>query len=175
MNTVEPVPFALRTIETRDDGSTLRAASLRVMPPETVYSLCVLRQDVFILEQGVTGEPELDGRDLEPGTVLIWWEKDHKVIGTIRVLDDGGHLRIGRLACAKSARRGGYGRGLMNAAISVCREIDPTQKIVIHGQSYLKDWYESIGYVTVGPEFLEEGIPHYPMEMAPESLRPDAA
>lgn len=165
-NSVEPT-FESRTIDTRADGSVLRAARLFDMRPETVYSLCVLRQDVFILEQQVTTEPELDGRDLEPGTVIVWWEKDGTVIGTIRVLRDPGHMRIGRLACAKSARRGGYGGALMAAAIDICRELEPEQKIVIHGQSYLKDWYEGMGYVTTGPEFLEDGIPHYPMELPP--------
>lgn len=161
---VNPQPLPARLISTRDDGATLHAAHISQMDPRTVYSLCVLRQDVFILEQNVTSEPELDGRDLEPGSVMIWWEKDGTVFGTIRVLREDGHMRIGRLACAKPARRGGYGGALMRAAIDICRELAPEQKIVIHGQSYLKDWYESMGYVTTGPEFDEAGITHYPME-----------
>ena len=52
----------------------------------------------------------------------------------------------------------------MAAAIDLCKERESTQKIVIHGQSYLKDWYESLGYVTVSDEFDEAGIAHYTME-----------
>lgn len=152
-----------RVIETRADGSSLHAAHLSRMRPEIVYSLCTLRQDVFVLEQNVTSEPELDGRDLNDGTITLWWEKDGRVIATIRVLTEEAEMRIGRLACAKEARRGGYGGSLMRAAIALCKEIAPDQDIVIHGQSYLKEWYESMGYETVGPEFHEAGIAHYPM------------
>lgn len=156
--------FDLRVLAERPDGSALKASHLSFMDPEIVYSLCMLRQDVFIIEQGVSSEQELDGLDREDSTITVWWEKDGDVIGTIRVFPGEGCMRIGRLACAKSARRGGYGGALMAAAIDLCKERESTQKIVIHGQSYLKDWYESLGYVTVSDEFYEAGIAHYTME-----------
>ncbi|MCT1867331.1 GNAT family N-acetyltransferase [Dermabacter sp. p3-SID358] len=156
--------YEMRTLETRPDGAQLKASHLSFMDPEIVYSLCMLRQDVFILEQQVTSEQELDGLDREDSTITLWWEKDGDVIGTIRVFPGDGCMRIGRLACAKSARRGGFGGALMAAAIDLCKERESTQKIVIHGQSYLKGWYESLGYVTVSDEFEEAGIAHYTME-----------
>lgn len=156
--------YEMRILETRPDGARLKAAHLSFMDPEIVYSLCMLRQDVFIIEQGVSSEQELDGLDREDSTITVWWEKDGEVIGTIRVFPGEDCMRIGRLACAKSARRGGFGGALMAAAIDLCKERESTQKIVIHGQSYLKDWYESLGYVTVSDEFYEAGIAHYTME-----------
>lgn len=158
-----PTPYPRRTLATRATGEVLSAAHVSHMDPVSVYGMCALRQDVFVIEQGVTSERELDERDLEAGTVTLWWSRGPRVIATIRVLRDEGLMRIGRLATAQEARRGGFGGEAMRAAIEICRELEPTQPIEIHGQSYLKAWYESMGYVCVGEEFLEAGIWHYPM------------
>lgn len=34
---------------------------------------------------------------------------------------------------------------------------------VLDAQSYLVGWYERLGYVVSGPEYLEDGIAHVPM------------
>ena len=43
---------------------------------------------------------ELDGRDLEPGTRHLWVEDDGRPVAYLRVLDDHGSVRVGRVLVA---------------------------------------------------------------------------
>ena len=52
------------------DG-TVRRATAAELTPQGLYALLKLRVDVFVVEQHCA-YPELDGRDLEPGTVHLW-------------------------------------------------------------------------------------------------------
>ena len=86
----------------------LRQARFAELTPFEVYGLCRLRVDVFVVEQECP-YPELDGRDLEPATVHLWFESAGEVAATIRVLDDGGSRAIGRVATAAGLPRAGAG------------------------------------------------------------------
>src|SRR5699024_12496909 len=74
------------------DGSGLRHAALADIDPRTVYLLAKLRQDVFTLEQHAT-DADLDGRELESGTTLLWLE----VPGPLAAR--AGLSEIGRASC----------------------------------------------------------------------------
>ncbi|EWS80651.1 GNAT family N-acetyltransferase [Brachybacterium phenoliresistens] len=155
-------------------GATLHRAPVREVDPRTLYLLAKLRQDVFSIEQGAT-DPDLDGRDLEAGTTLLWIEvpgPEAEAAGLagepaahIRVLTEpDGSMRIGRLAVRAQNRRDGFGGRIMRAALDLTRELAPDQVVRIDAQAYLEDWYRGMGYVTVGEMFLEAGIEHVPME-----------
>lgn len=150
--------------ETLPDGATLHRAHLTEIDPATVYLLAKLRQDVFTLEQKAT-DADLDGRELEPGTTILWIETaDGEPAAHIRVLTQpDGTLRIGRLAVRQENRRDGYGGRIMRAALDLTREIDPEAEVHIGAQAYLEQWYLGMGYETVGPMFMEAGIEHVPM------------
>jgi ElaA protein len=154
-------------------GAVLRRARLREIDPRTVYLLAKLRQDVFTLEQQAT-DPDLDARDLEEATTLLWVEVpgptahlaglDREPVGHIRVMvEDDGTMRIGRLAVHPDRRRDGFGGRLMRAALDVTRELAPQREVHIDAQAYLEGWYRAMGYETVGPVFMEAGIEHVPM------------
>jgi ElaA protein len=130
----------------------------------TAYAMWRLRQDVFIVEQACP-YPDLDGRDLEPGTRHVVLREAEELLGCARVLDDREVWRIGRVVLATSARGRGRGDGLMEAALQVCRGRDT----VLDAQSPLAGWYATFGFSVTGPEFLEDGIPHVPMR------RPDGS
>ena len=49
--------------------------------------------------------PELDGRDLEPGTVHLWAERDGAPVAYLRILHEARAARIGRV-CTDAAHRG---------------------------------------------------------------------
>src|SRR4051794_16737632 len=88
-------------------GLRLHQARFAELTPFEVYGLCRLRVDVFVVEQECP-YPELDGRDVEPATVHLWFEADDgSVAATIRVLDDGATRAIGRVATAAAFRRRG--------------------------------------------------------------------
>ena len=121
------------------------------------HDLLQLRIDVFVVEQKCA-YPELDGRDCEPGTVHVWIEREGKVAACLRVLSDPSERRIGRVATHPHHR----GEGLAAELMTHATEAWPGP-IVLDAQSYLRGWYERFGFETVGPEFVEDGIPHLPM------------
>ncbi|WP_377645197.1 GNAT family N-acetyltransferase [Oryzobacter terrae] len=138
----------------------IHRAPTRELDAETLHDVLRLRQDVFVLEQECL-YPDLDGRDLDPGTVQVWAEDaEGGVVATLRILQDGGPARIGRVVTAMAARGQGIAAAMMAAAL------DGTQgPVVLEAQSHLAHWYEGLGFVVVGDEYLDDGIPHVPMRL----------
>ncbi|MGY1695992.1 GNAT family N-acetyltransferase [Geodermatophilus sp. SYSU D00814] len=140
----------------------LRTAGFAELTPFEVYELCRLRVDVFVVEQQCP-YPELDGRDVEPGTRHLWFEQDGEVLATIRVLDDGATRAIGRVATAAGARGRGLAARLVEAGIELCAGFPVT----LGAQAHLQGWYERLGFRVSGPGYVEDGIPHVPMRREP--------
>ncbi len=137
----------------------LRSAVPADLDLPTAYAILRLRVDVFVVEQECA-YPELDGRDLEPGTVWVWAADGDTVVGTLRILTEpDGTRRIGRVATMPAARSSGVASDLMRHALSVCSG----QRIVLDAQEHLQSWYERFGFTRSGPRFIEDGIPHIPM------------
>lgn len=134
-------------------------AHLSVIDPVTLYRIMALRTDVFVVEQNCA-YPELDGRDLEPTTRLVWAQADGAVLATLRLLIEAdGTARIGRVATSSPARGTGLAAELMERAL----ELAAGRTVVLHAQSYLVGWYERFGFVRTGPDFDDDGIAHAPM------------
>jgi ElaA protein len=140
------------------EAPVVRDANASDLDAVTLYKILKLRVDVFVVEQ-VCAYPELDGRDLEPGTRQLWIESPGGVLATLRLLDDGDALRIGRVATAATARSGGHAGRLMERAL----ELAGARDVVLDAQSYLRGWYERFGFEVDGAEFVEDGIAHVPM------------
>lgn len=125
----------------------------------TAYDVWRLRQQVFVVEQDCP-YPDLDGRDVEETTrhvVLV--DDDGAVLGTLRVLDDGGWARIGRVVVAPSARGRGLASVMMDEAMALCGD----REVRLDAQTGLTAFYEGHGFVVTGPAFDEDGIMHVPM------------
>lgn len=142
------------------EAATIREAAVADLDPVTLYKIIKLRVDVFVVEQACA-YPELDGRDLEPGARQLWIERDGEVIATLRLLDDGAALRIGRVATAAHTRAAGLAAQLVRRAVALAGE----REVVLDAQSYLLGWYQRLGFVADGDEFVEDGIPHVPMRL----------
>ncbi len=144
-------------------GVRLRRARFAELTPYEVYGLCRLRVDVFVVEQECP-YPELDGRDVEPATVHLWFEDaDGRIAATIRVLDDGETRAIGRVATAAGFRGRGLAARLMEEGIDLCAG----SPVTLGAQAHLADWYARFGFRTSGPGYVEDGIPHVPMRREP--------
>lgn len=123
----------------------------------TAYALWRLRQQVFVVEQQ-SPYPDLDGRDLEPTTRHVL-AHDGELVACLRVLDDGTHVRIGRVVVTPAARGRGIARDLMDAALAEVGD----REIRLDAQTSLTEWYASYGFSVTGPEFDEDGVLHVPM------------
>jgi len=135
------------------------------MRHETAYNIARLRNRVYVIEQGITSVEELDGRDLEPTTQIWWIQIEGVPVSTLRVLKENPHtLSIGRVATDKPFR----GHGLASALIRAVMAYYPDQRLTMHAQSHLQEWYHTFGLETVGEPFYEAGLEH--VEMAREPL-----
>jgi ElaA protein len=145
----------------------VRVASFRDLDTTTLYAILQLRSAVFVVEQNCPYN-DLDGRDLEPGTRHVWLSRDDEILAYLRILDDGGVERIGRVVTARAARGAGHARRLMDQALTVIGN----RPSVLEAQAYLVPFYARYGYQQTGPEYLEDGIPHVPMaKAAPQPAR----
>ena len=130
----------------------------------TLYRILRLRVDVFVVEQQCP-YPELDGRDLEPGTRWLWAADGGQVLATLRILrEDARTARIGRVATARSARSTGIATLLMRRALDILdSQPEGGLTVVLDAQSPLAGWYQRFGFELAGAEFVEDGISHLPM------------
>jgi ElaA protein len=142
---------------------TLHVASFADLDARKLHDLLRLRIDVFVVEQECP-YPELDGRDVEPGTRHLWLEQDGSPVAYLRILaDPGGVERIGRVVVAKEARGDGHAGRLMAEALTVVGH----RPCVLEAQSHLAGFYARYGFAVIGPEYVEDAIPHLPMRRDP--------
>jgi ElaA protein len=52
----------------------------------------------------------------------------------------------------------------MREGIAGCERLFPGQGIRISAQSYLLAFYRTFGFVAIGDEYDEDGIPHFEMQ-----------
>lgn len=128
------------------------------LEPSLLYALLRLRVDVFVVEQECP-YPELDGRDTEPRTTHWWVLEAGAPVATLRVLQDEDARVIGRVATARAHRGQGMAADLMRAVL----QQDGNQPLRLSAQAHLERWYGGFGFTAIGPEYLDDGIPHVPM------------
>lgn len=115
----------------------------------------MIREAVFVVEQGVPLEMEYD--ECDSGSLhVVAFGPAGETIGTGRLLPDG---HIGRLAVLRDWRGKGVGTALM------CRLMDAARRqgvaeLALHAQVSASGFYERLGFVARGEEFMEVGIPH---------------
>ena len=64
---------------------------------------------------------------------------------------------------AKKERALDYGYVIMNASIKAINDYFKTTSIRLSAQTYLKRFYNNLGFKETGEEYLEDGIPHIEM------------
>lgn len=134
----------------------------RASGPDEVAAAIALRAAVFVDEQGVPLEEDLDGRDGE-ALHLVAVADDGTVVGTCRLLTDGTTLRLGRMAVAPAARRRGLGLRLLELADAEAGA-SGAERTVLAAQLTALGLYERAGYTARGGVFLDAGIEHVWME-----------
>ena len=142
-------------------GLTSHQRSGADLSAKEIHDLLRLRVDVFVVEQECP-YPEVDGLDLLPSTTHLWLSDQAGPAASIRLLNGAGGLKIGRVV-TRSDRRGERLAGrLMEAALQI---IGPSSSS-LEAQSYLVNFYSQFGFAVSGPEYIEDGIPHTPMQRA---------
>ena len=114
-----------------------------------------VRHEVFVLEQSVPPDIELD--DLDAVSIhAVAYDARGRPLGTGRLLPDG---HIGRMAVLRQARGTGLGSRILRALIAEGRGLGHAC-LALHAQTHAKDFYLAHGFVMQGDTFIEAGIEH---------------
>ncbi len=120
-----------------------------------------LRVRVFVDEQGVDPEEEVD--DLDRESVQIVGVDDTGVIATCRLRDlGGGEWKLERMVVDRRVRRNGVGGRLLAGAEREARERG-AREMLLNAQRRAESFYAARGYVPEGDTFLEAEIEHVRM------------
>jgi predicted GNAT family N-acyltransferase len=134
----------------------------RVFSHAELEKAFAIRRRVFVREQGVPEEIEMD-RDDKRAIHLIAVSGGNPV-GTARVVILQGGAKIGRMAVLKSYRRTGIGTELLKRAVVMAKRRG-ARKIYLHAQVSVIGFYEAMGFRCVETIFNEAGIAHRKMTL----------
>jgi predicted GNAT family N-acyltransferase len=141
----------------------------RVGDGATLADARTVRLAVFVEEQGVPRELELDGR--EPAAQFVCY-RGGEPVGTARMRLVGDRTAKAERVAVLPAHRGrGLGRRLMETVERAARERN-CRRVQLHAQTAVAAFYRTLGYEQTGGEFEEAGIAHVPMEKAFRTAEP---
>jgi predicted GNAT family N-acyltransferase len=116
-----------------------------------------IRYAVFVEEQGVPRDMELDAMDARCLHAVAY--VDDMPVATGRLLPDG---HIGRMAVLRDWRGRGIGGLLLRKLIEHARSRGD-REIALSAQVHAVAFYRAHGFVEEGAEYLEAGIRHQAM------------
>ena len=125
---------------------------------EYAEPLSALRHQVFVIEQGVPVELEIDGEDNAACHVAALIDNS-QVIGTGRMLASG---KIGRMAVRSDMRCQGVGRAVLDALINEART-QGLAGVSLGAQLSAIAFYQRAGFSCQGDVFIDAGIDHRQM------------
>jgi predicted GNAT family N-acyltransferase len=118
-----------------------------------------IRFAVFVEEQGVPAEIELDDMDTHCLHALAF--EGDEAVGTGRLLPDG---HIGRMAVVKAWRGRGVGGALLRRLVEAARERGDREAL-LSAQVHALGFYRGHGFTPYGDVYHEAGIPHQAMRL----------
>jgi predicted GNAT family N-acyltransferase len=119
-----------------------------------------VRRTVFIDEQNVPAEEEIDHHEDESIHFVLYQQGSPIGAGRFRVVD--GYGKVERICVVKEARKSGAGKAVMTGVENYARE-NGVQKLKLNAQTHAIPFYAGLGYEVVSEEFLDAGIPHKTM------------
>jgi predicted GNAT family N-acyltransferase len=164
-----------------DDGTPGGVAVVRVTSREDLERAWQVRTEVFVEEQHVPLEEEIDALDTAASTThVLAVDQAGTVLGTGRLLSDPAHpgeVHLGRLAVRAAARGRGVGarlvvaiEGLALAEHAVLVDGAPggadrlAVTVELSAQEHALGFYRRLGYELVdGERYLDAGIWHRDM------------
>lgn len=129
-----------------------------------LYEIARSRTEVFLLEQRIICQ-DLDGVDYQ--SLHCFFERDGRVVAYLRAYRaEDSTVRIGRVLSIPHGI--GLGTRLMKEALPKIRELLNGNIITLHSQKHAQGFYEKLGFSATSDAFLEEGVPHVAMTLAPD-------
>lgn len=125
-----------------------------------------LRTEVFVNEQNVPIELELDEKDNSEHTIHIGYFNGDELIGVARLTDmDKEVIHIGRVAIDKHHRGKGIGHKLILGCEDIAKKVlNRDFNIELSAQVYVETFYKKLGYNRINNNiYIDAGIEHIDM------------
>lgn len=135
-----------------------------ITDPKDLEKAYAIRREVFVAEQKVPEELEMDAYDKAESTKhMLLVDQTNNAVGTARFRPYGnGVLKIERVAVLAKNRGTGAGKMIMEA-IEAEAEKAGYQSMKLSAQIHAKKFYERLGFQAQGEIYLEAGIEHIDM------------
>ncbi|MEX2461823.1 MAG: GNAT family N-acetyltransferase [Paenibacillaceae bacterium] len=139
---------------------------IRVRSMEELNQCFIIRKEVFVEEQGVPADIEIDEYDITPDAcahTLVLSEGKPVGTGRWRAYNED-TAKLQRLAVLKSNRGSGLGKSLIQALEKQASDAGYLF-CILDGQCQAEAFYHKLGYVTISEQpFEEAGIMHVRMQ-----------
>jgi predicted GNAT family N-acyltransferase len=132
----------------------------KVSTPEEMEAAKSVRFSVFVHEQGVPCQIEMDEHDADATHVICLI--DGKVVGTGRLVRMPDGMKLGRVAVLAEYRKRGLGAELVKWLLDRAMK-DGQELVYANVQIEARGFYHKMGFKSVGEHFDEAGIEHVKM------------
>lgn len=122
-----------------------------------------VRKIVFVHEQNVSEEEEIDQHESEADHFVLYVEG--KPVGAGRFREVDGYGKVERICVLKENRKDGSGKAIMHKIEQFAQE-KGIKVLKLNAQTHAIPFYSKLGYEVVSEEFLDAGIPHRTMKKA---------
>tara|TARA_Y100000588_G_scaffold326556_1_gene361031 strand:+ start:397 stop:840 length:444 start_codon:yes stop_codon:yes gene_type:complete len=142
---------------------TIEIKAFNELTLNSLYEVLQLRAEVFVVEQNCPYQ-DVDGKD-QKAMHILGYHKEQLVAYT-RVFEPGYYFdnaSIGRVVVKENARQYGFGKDIMKASIAFIEDTLDLSTIELSAQTYLKKFYNDLGFKEIGEGYLEDDIPHIRM------------
>ncbi|GBD60361.1 putative acetyltransferase [Tetragenococcus halophilus subsp. halophilus] len=128
----------------------------------TYVNALAIRKEVFIKEQGVPVEREIDENE-QQAIHFVLYNEQNEPLATVRLLPSGNNIvKVQRMAVVRQARGHHYGKVIMQEAENYASNHD-YQQMTLGAQISARNFYRNLGYQEEGDIFLDAGIEHITM------------
>jgi predicted GNAT family N-acyltransferase len=124
---------------------------------EDINTCYKLREIIFIQEQNVPIEEEIDDNDRIAIHFLLFNEIP---VGVGRIVVNGDVAIVGRIGIIKDYRNKGAGAFLMKEIIAYCKKQN-LKKIILGAQEQALNFYKKLGFKVCSEKYIDANIPHF--------------
>ena len=126
-----------------------------------LYGILKARAEIFVVEKKMNCQ-DLDGLDFI--CKHMYFEEDNNITAYLRAFYKSEDVvKISRVLTLEHGK--GLGRKLMESCLTEIKKVLNCKKVILNAQKDAVGYYKKMGFMVVSDEFIEEGIPHYAMEM----------
>lgn len=133
-----------------------------VVNSEDINRCLTIRRKVFIEEQQVEEQLEIDGLDDEATHFIARKAGENIATARLRVLNSN-TAKIERMAVLKEHRGSKVGKSLLEFILEMLRNIEDVETVKLSSQTQAVKFYEDFGFIICSDEYLDANIPHFDM------------